>query len=200
MHRTFRNLFAVAVLGFTTTGAASANEEPVVPLTPPPAVKVNPRTLLVKIEAFEQKLAQNGARFDWAIHNELRHLYGAVDEQKSFQHSDIILKNSQMDGYIVAILSGWELDKDTAKAKENLIASAGKFPEFQFVTAASLLMAGDLEEDAVKAKELYQKVMDLKGEGLDGYKKLAGDVMAKLTTGGTNEDSIRARRAIPRKR
>ena len=122
-----------------------------------------PRSTQVKIEALERELDQQSGKFDWRIHNELRHLHSGFDERQTYYHSDVNLKHSVMDDYILSILSGWQIKDNRPKAVENLQQAAVKYPEFPFLAAACLLKAGDLEEDASKAAALYRRVIDMRG-------------------------------------
>jgi len=59
--------------------------------------------LLEQIGQFEQQLREYPGVFNWKVHNELRHLYGATNLRKSMEHSNIILEHSLMDDYILNI-------------------------------------------------------------------------------------------------
>jgi hypothetical protein len=74
-----------------------------------------------QIRVLEDFLSKNPGVYDWKVHNELRHLYGEINPRKSMVHSDIILGHSPMDDYILHILSGWQINKDTATARTNLL-------------------------------------------------------------------------------
>lgn len=132
-----------------------------------------------KIADLEKKLQAKPDTFDWAIHNELRHLYGGLDPKKSFYHCDVILRHAPLDGYTLDVLGARE--KDPGKAVEQLLKSAAKYPEFKFVAAACTLKAAELKAaDSVRSKELLRKVADMKGDGLDPYRVAAGAKLASL--------------------
>jgi hypothetical protein len=65
--------------------------------------------IVQRIAELEQWILDNPGVFDWNVHNELRHLYGATNPRKSMEHADIILQHSVMDEYILNILSGWQI-------------------------------------------------------------------------------------------
>lgn len=127
-----------------------------------------------KIAALEKKVRDNPDRFDWAAHNELRHLYGGVDEKKSLHHCDVIFKHRPMDGYTLDVLGA----RDKQKPAEKLLKAAAKYPEFKFVFAACTLRAAELTEDREARKALLKKVAEMKGDGLDRYRASAGAKLA----------------------
>jgi hypothetical protein len=161
----------------------------------------SPETV-AKIAEFERQLDQQAGKFDWRIHNELRHLYGGFDARQAYHHCDVILKNAPMDDYILSILSGWEIKDNRPKAVENLQEAAVKYSGFKCLTAACLIKAGDLEVEKDKAQILYRRVIDMRGPDLAGYRKLAEGGLAKLQgeagAGGTGAPMERVKKA-PRK-
>jgi hypothetical protein len=131
-----------------------------------------------KIQVLEAQLAQKNGQFDWMLHNELRHYYGAVDHDREFHHTNVILKHSLMDEYMMNILSGWEIGKDRAKAIENLRRFATSKKDFPFVAAACWVKAGELEntgskEASERARTCFKNALDVKGDGLEPYYHLA---------------------------
>ena len=130
-----------------------------------------------QIVKWESYLRDHPAIFSWKAHNELRHLYGGRDERKSLAHSDIILEHSLADDYVLKILSGWEIDKDSEKAIVNLLYWTKAYPKVKFVRAACLLKVADLyaaSGQKALAKDYYQQVRQLADEGLWRYRALAG--------------------------
>ncbi|MGE0487964.1 MAG: hypothetical protein AB7S38_01985 [Vulcanimicrobiota bacterium] len=125
-----------------------------------------------RIKELEAKVAKS-QHFDFELHNELRHLYGDVDQGRSLHHSDVILKNAPMHGYILDILAGWE--KDPAKAVEKLSYWPRKYPRFRFVKAACYLRAGDLikSSDPHRAAVFYHRVAGMQDEELADNRNLA---------------------------
>jgi hypothetical protein len=160
---------------------ALVNSEPPVPPPAPPTEQTPQQTpeqiAKSKIAELEQKLSENPDKFDWGIHNDLRHHYGAVDQKKSVQHCDIIFKNVVMDGYILDCLGARDPDKEKAIAL--LLGWTEKYPEFVFVKAACWLKAGELTSDQEKGRELFQKVSKLEGTDLDPYRKKAEELLKK---------------------
>lgn len=121
-----------------------------------------------KIAALEKKLAQNGGKFSYETHNELRHLYSGIDPAKSLYHLNLILKQKAMDGYMLDILADHLIDKDRVKAVAKLQSWTDNEKEYPFVAAACWLKIGDLLKPSewIKAKECYRKVLALKGRNL----------------------------------
>ena len=127
-----------------------------------------------KIALYEARLEKNPG-FDWAVHNELRHLYLGIDEERSMHHSDVILAHSVMDDYILRILSGWQLEKDFLLARANLQLQLDK-GHFKFVEAASMIKLGELAElrdDPDEARFYYQTVEVNRDPELAAYRSLA---------------------------
>src|SRR5205814_10356218 len=88
-----------------------------------------------KIAELEKKLAALPAgQFDWTLHNELRHWYGAVDERKSMGHCDVIFKHSRMDDYMMQVLGGKDADRTTAL--KAMAAHATKYADLPHLAAA----------------------------------------------------------------
>jgi hypothetical protein len=120
--------------------------------------------------------------FDWAYHNEMRHKYGTTDLRKSMEHTDIILANSIMDGYMLDILSGWQVGGDKTIAALNLLQQARNHSDFLHVRAACLVKAGDLYAqlgDRARAEEAYRSVLEMKRSEVSSYRAL---VEARLRT------------------
>ena len=113
------------------------------------------------IAALEKKLAElPPGGFDFGLHNELRHLYGAVDPKKSMGHVDAILAHQRFDGYMKQMLGG--ADPDKAKAVASLKAAAARYPDLPNLAAACWVWAGDLEADKAKARACFDKALAVK--------------------------------------
>ena len=126
-----------------------------------------PRTVADTIRALEALVRARSEPFPAALHNELRHQYGAVDESVSMCHADAILAHAPMDAYIVDILSGWQRDRDRALAVVNLLGRAEEHPRLLHLRAASLIAAADLlRADGRRgdATRLYARVRTLARE------------------------------------
>lgn len=134
-----------------------------------------------KIAALEKKLRANPKQFDWGVHNELRHLYSAIDPKKSFHHCDVILLHRPMDGYILDILGARGWADDPGAAAERLLASATKYPQFKFVSAACWLKSAELlASDKTRGRALLKQIAAMKGTGLDHYRTAAAARLAAL--------------------
>lgn len=125
-----------------------------------------------KIRELEARVEQSG-QFNYELHNELRHLYNDIDQERSLYHTDIILRNAPMREYMLDILAGWE--KDPVKAVEKLAQWPQRYPRFRFVKAACYLRAGDLikPDDPQRAKIFYRRVAGMQGQELAEYRNLA---------------------------
>jgi len=129
-----------------------------------------------QIRVLEDFLSKNPGVYDWKVHNELRHLYGGINPRKAMVHSDIILGHSPMDDYVLQILSGWQINKDTATARANLLMQMQSYPDLKFVNAACAIKVGDLyaaEGNQKTAKEYYEKVVADKAPEIAQYRLLA---------------------------
>lgn len=113
-----------------------------------------------KIAQLEKQLA-DAKGFDYRLHNELRHYYGAIDEKKSMGHVEIILKHRRFDGYVKQVLGGANADK--AKASAALLDVAKKHDYYPNLTATCLAWAGDLEAKPEAALERYKSALAVKG-------------------------------------
>lgn len=111
-----------------------------------------------KIKELEKKLASLPKdQFDWDLHNELRHHYGAVDPARSMKHVEIILKNRPSDDYMKQVLGG--KDPDSAKAVASLLDTAKKYSKLANLKAACLLWAGELESNPKSAESILRRVV-----------------------------------------
>lgn len=144
-----------------------------------PGENPTPETV-AKIVALERQLEKEEGRFNWVVHNELRHLYGGFDDRQAFYHCDVLLKHSMMDDYILSILSSWEIKDNRPKAVANLTAAAGKYREFVYVSAACLIKAAELDDDSDRAAGLYKQVIDMRGPNLVAYRKVAETGLGNL--------------------
>jgi hypothetical protein len=132
-----------------------------------------------KIVALEAQLRANLGKFDWAIHNDLRHLYFDVDEKKSVGHCNIILQNSVMDGYTLDCI-GARLER--AEAIKLLLIWPDKYPEYTYVAAACWIKAAELlGKDDARSKNLLERVASLKGKSIKEYQSLAARRLRDLT-------------------
>ncbi|HVF87248.1 MAG TPA: hypothetical protein VM866_06650 [Pyrinomonadaceae bacterium] len=119
------------------------------------------------IRALEDYVKKHTEPFPWTEHNELRHLYGEISEEKSMQHADTILANSFMDDYILNILSDWQLEEYPGRAVVSLLTKTERHPSLPHLRAACLMKAGDVcqeNEKPVEAKKLYHSVIKLADE------------------------------------
>lgn len=131
---------------------------------------------LAKIEAaVAQQPSAETTSFNWSVQNELRHFYGARDPEKSFNHCNVILRNSVMDDYILKILSGWATEPE-AQLK-NLRESSEKYPKFTFVFVACTLRAAELTSDSAMRRKLLHRVIELDGEGMAPYMAIARTIL-----------------------
>lgn len=129
--------------------------------------------VLAKIKQLEQKLgAQPAGSFDFGLHNELRHLYGAVDTKKAMAQVEIILKHQRFDDYMKQVLGGKDADK--AKATAALTAIATKYPDLPNLSAACWIWIGDLTSDKVNARRFYDRALGVKGMD-SGYREAVED-------------------------
>lgn len=113
--------------------------------------------------------------FDWNLHNELRHWYGGLDEQRSMKHCDIIFRHSRMDGYMTQVLGGKNPDK--VNAITAMTSRATKYSGLPHLAAACWITAAQLSESREAATGFYRKALAVKG--LDaGYRQLAEDALA----------------------
>jgi hypothetical protein len=139
---------------------------PALATSPAPSIDHN-RTALTMIDAIkilEASLQTHPHSFDWAIHNELRHLYEPINQQRSMQHVDIILAHSVMDAYMLDILSEWQLEDDRELAIVHLLDKVTQYPSLLHVCAASLVKIGDLwiaAGNLSEAHQMYQHVLSL---------------------------------------
>lgn len=95
------------------------------------------------IVELENYLARHTGRFAWDVHNELRHQYLAVDEDKSRKHADIILKHSVMDDYILNTLSDWHFTRNNPRDGVSVLSNtAHHYSHYVHLHAASLIRIG----------------------------------------------------------
>lgn len=114
-----------------------------------------------KIAELERKLAElPPGQFDFGLHNELRHLYGSIDQKKAMRHVDIILKHQRFDGYMKQILGGASENKTQAIAK--LTGLARQHADLPHLAACCWIWAGDLESDRTKAQAHFKQALAVK--------------------------------------
>lgn len=136
-----------------------------------------------QIEQLEKYLLDHPGYYNWDMHNELRHLYSVSNPKKSMEHADIILKNSLMDGYILSILSGWQLDKNTDLAIQNFLAKTQIYSDLPFLKAACLISIGDLyakTNRSTQAEDYYTQVANDPSEVIMEYKLTARNRLTQL--------------------
>jgi len=135
-----------------------------------------------KINKYNAYLNEN-PDFNWAVHNELRHLYITTgDERSSLEHCDILLHFSLADEYILNILSGWKIGHDSNKAISNLLYYTKAYPDLKYLEAACFVEMGDLYAglgNRKQAREVYLQVIELRGTIASRYAFLA---QARLET------------------
>ena len=134
-----------------------------------------------EIAALEKKLQDSPNQFDWNVHNSLRHLYSGHDDRKALYHCNIIFENSPSDGYILTVLGTRDAEHRIEQAVKDLLSWPEKYPEYTFVSAACWLRAAELlSDEPARCKELLQKIIDLKGDGLDKYRTAAAAKLEAL--------------------
>lgn len=95
------------------------------------------------IVELEKYLAAHPDTFSWDVHNELRHHYLPISEEKSRKHADIILKHSFMDDYILNTLSDWYfVNENPHDGIMTLMRTAYRYNHQVHLHAASLVRAG----------------------------------------------------------
>ncbi|MDX1927039.1 MAG: hypothetical protein SFV81_11000 [Pirellulaceae bacterium] len=115
-----------------------------------------------KIADLEKKLAAlPQGQFDWELHNELRHWYGAIDVARSMKHVEVILKNRPGDEYMKQVLGG--KNPDPKQAVSALTETAKRYPKLLNLTAACWLWGGELEVDPKAAEAMLRRVASVQG-------------------------------------
>jgi hypothetical protein len=115
-----------------------------------------------KIAELERQLADlPPGKFDYGLQNELRHLYGGVDQRKSMAHVEIILKHQPLDGYMKQVLGGNDADK--SKSVSAMTSVATRYPDLPNLAAACWVWAGDIEPDRARARANFEKALGVKG-------------------------------------
>ncbi|GAB4531043.1 MAG: hypothetical protein OHK0046_51870 [Anaerolineae bacterium] len=108
-----------------------------------PTASTYPGNVPPIIQALEQYILDNPDQFSWDVHNELRHLYLAIDEKMSRKHADIILSQSFMDGYVLSTLNDWHIEHGNPHdGIETLLKNADEYAYYAHLHAACLLRAG----------------------------------------------------------
>ncbi len=143
--------------------ASAALPAPIVAAAPealPNNVEMNLPEVVV---AFEEYIKARPGKFSWAVHNELRHLYLAFNEDLSRKHADIILQHIVMDSYTLNTLSDWHF------AHENpydgiavLTNTAHQYSHYEHLYAACLARAGmEYHKYTLypEANDLFQRVL-----------------------------------------
>lgn len=116
-----------------------------------------------RIKDLENWFERHRGMYDGLRRDELRTLYiTAGDETKGIQQSDIILANQFNDEKTLLVLSASSTDSSGVVSVDRLQQIASRFPQFQYVRAASLTRAADLlaERGQVKvALALYRQAI-----------------------------------------
>ncbi len=115
----------------------------------------------VEIAKLEQRIRELPAgEFDWAAHNELRHLYLSIDPKKSMEHVDIILAKSPLDGYMKTVLVG--TSREPGPTIQALVAIADQNPTLVHLNAACRIWAAELMADPKARRGLYANALKWK--------------------------------------
>ena len=135
-----------------------------------------------RIRALESWFEKHPGVYDGLKRDELRTLYRTVgDETKSVQQSDIILANQFNDEKTLLVLSEATADSDGIAPADQLQLIASRFPQFQYVRAASLSRAAELVADRGQRKvamSIYRQALS----GPAQYADLAKRRYLKLKT------------------
>lgn len=133
-----RNFFSVGLAAFI----APLVDHDTLTLT---VVQAATHDLPEEIRAREAQLRAHPDRFSWAVHNELRHLYGDINEHESRRHADIILQHTVMDDYILNTLSDWHFTDhyhyDPDAGVTVLLDTAARYRDLPHLWAACYLRA-----------------------------------------------------------
>lgn len=127
-----------------------------------------------KIAALERMLRDNPNLPHeewWSAHNELRHLYGGINERKAMEHCDAILQREPVDGYILSTLGAEE--HNTAVARSRLLSYARKYGDLAALAASCRLKAAELTTSPSERQALLKQVLNSKTSGLDKHRELA---------------------------
>ena len=134
-----------------------------------------------RITELERQLRDNPNQFDWAAHNELRHLCAGHDASKSFYHCDVIFRNRFMDSYTLECLGARAEQGATGEAAARLLKWVAKYPEYAYVGAACRLKAASLlEGEPDRRVELLREVAALDDRELQVYKFAAQGELDEL--------------------
>lgn len=140
-----------------------------------------------RIKDLENWFEGHRGMYDGLKRDELRTLYvTAGAEAKGFQQSDIILANQFNDEKTLLVLSASSTDSSGVASVDRLQQIALRFPQFQYVRAASLTRAADLlaERGQVKvALALYLQAIS----GPTKYGELAKSKYLKLKRRDVNK-------------
>ena len=127
-----------------------------------------------KVAELEAKVAGlPPGTFDFGLHNELRHLYGGLDERKSMIQCDIIFRNSFLDDYMFQVLGG--KDPDPGKAVQALTAVARRYPDLPNLAAACWIRGGPGDGDRPRhGTEYYRRAGQIR-DATTRYREAAQD-------------------------
>lgn len=131
-----------------------------------------------EIEKLEAKLASLNGKYDFGIHNQLRHLYGGRNPAKSTYHLETILENQVMEPYMLKILGNHR--KTTEQQTESLVENAKKNETNQVIVAACYLQAARLTEVAEQKIQWLEMVLATTSEKAKPYRNLAESMRKEL--------------------
>lgn len=185
-----RQLFksALGFLPFLAFPMVSEAADDVDSSMPLPSVQTVDPEMLDKIQELEAQL-RNHNGFSAYLHNELRHYYGAVSEESSRRHADIILGHVVMDAYTMNTVSDWHLTHtppDPQQAIDVMMGIVERYPYFIYLRAACLIKSGEAYEMLnMKAKSIdcYSAAQESNGavdEVIQRYHQLADERLSRL--------------------
>jgi serine/threonine protein kinase len=150
------------------------------PIAPPPVQSAHPAS--EKIASYERDFAANPTNYSFELNNELRHYYSSFDQNRSSLHTDIILAHDPMNGYMMSILSGWNLGKNADRAIATYQSMIKQCAKFAHIQAACNVQIGELlaARGDADAAQYFQRVINLSGDDLEPYKFLAKQALKKL--------------------
>lgn len=126
-----------------------------------------------KIESLEKQLEQQ-TTYEFAIHNELRHLYRHADPRKSLEHCDIIYRNDPKNEYMFLCLTRAE-DPDHLKARA-LVDVAAENDDLAALATSCLFEAARLSTSS-RTQEGWLRLVGMQHSNL---KKYQGRVLQRL--------------------
>lgn len=124
-----------------------------------------------EIAKLESRLNELQGKFDFNVHNGLRHNYGVIGSEKWIYHMEMILENLVMEPYMLKILSGH--NPTPTRQIETLISNARKHQKNELIVAACYLQVSRLSKDPKQGIEYAEKVLSLNSNKTAPYQKLA---------------------------